>query len=45
MRATTDVAAVKGTGSGFLGKDYALLTPGETSKGQAGLRYYSPSAQ
>lgn len=43
--ATTEVAQVKGTGSGFLGADYKLLTPGETSKGQAGLRYFNPSAQ
>ena len=47
---TTTDAPVKATaadkaGSGFLGKDYALLTPGEVSKGQAGLRYYNPSAQ
>ena len=44
--ATTDVAEVKkGTGSGFLGRDYALLTPGEVAKGQAGLRYFNPQAQ
>lgn len=48
--ATTTDAPVKGVegdkgGSGFLGKDYALLTPGEVSKGQAGLRYFNPSAQ
>lgn len=43
--ATTNVAPVKGAGSGFLGKDYALLTPGETAKGQAGMRYYNPEAQ
>ena len=43
--ATTTIEPVKGTGSGFLGKDYALLTPGETSKGQAGLRYYNPAAR
>ena len=38
-------AGDKGGGSGFLGKDYALLTPGEVSKGQAGLRYFNPAAQ
>ena len=44
--ATTTVEKPKATtGSNFLGKDYALLTPGETSKGQAGLRYFNPSAQ
>jgi hypothetical protein len=43
--ATTDVAEVKkGPGSGFLGRDYALLTPGEVAKGQAGLRYFNPQA-
>lgn len=43
--ATTTSEPVKDTRSGFLGKDYALLTPGETAKGQAGLRYYNPAAQ
>jgi uncharacterized protein DUF3313 len=43
--ATTKVTEVKGTSSGFLGKDYALLTPGDTAQGQAGLRYYDPAAQ
>jgi hypothetical protein len=43
--ATTEMAAVKPMSSGFLGKDYALLTPGETAKGQAGLRYFNPAAQ
>ena len=43
MRAKT--LAVWVVGMLVLGKDYALLTPGETSKGQAGLRYHSPSAQ
>ena len=46
--ATTTDAPLKPVDSGkssFLGKDYALLTPGETSKGQAGLRYFSPAAQ
>jgi len=38
-------AAAGANGSGFLGKDYALLTPGETSKGQAGLRYYNPATR
>ena len=31
--------------SGFLGKDASLLTPGDISKGQVGLRYFNPSAQ
>jgi hypothetical protein len=43
--ATTEMAAVKPASSGFLGNDYALLTPGETAKGQAGLRYFNPAAQ
>jgi hypothetical protein len=43
--ATTVMEPVKPTSSGFLGKDYALLTPGETAKGQAGLRYFNPAAQ
>jgi hypothetical protein len=43
--ATTEMAAVKPANSGFLGNDYALLTPGETAKGQAGLRYFNPAAQ
>jgi hypothetical protein len=42
--ATTQVAPVKPISSGFLGADYALLTPGETAKGQAGLRYFNPAA-
>jgi len=44
--ALTEMKAVKTTpDSGFLGKDYSLLTPGDVSKGQAGLRYFNPSAQ
>lgn len=43
--ATTEMAPVKITSSGFLGTDYALLTLGETAKGQAGLRYYNPAAR
>ena len=43
--ATTEMAPVKTSPSGFLGKDYALLSPGEVSKGQAGLRYFNPTAQ
>jgi hypothetical protein len=43
--ATTNMAEVKGSPSAFLGKDAALLTPGEVSKGQAGLRYYDTAAQ
>jgi hypothetical protein len=43
--ATTEMAAVKPATSGFLGSDYALLTPGETAKGQPGLRYFNPAAQ
>jgi len=44
--ALTEMKAVKKTpDSGFLGKDYSLLTPGDVSKGQAGLRYFNPSAQ
>ena len=43
--ATTEMATVKPVSSGFLGNDYALLTPGETAKGQAGLRYFNPAAQ
>ena len=39
------MATVKPVSSGFLGNDYALLTPGETAKGQAGLRYFNPAAQ
>jgi len=36
---------VKTSDSGFMGKNYSLLTPGDVSKGQAGLRYFNPSAQ
>ena len=44
--ATTDVAAVKaGAGSGFLGRDSALLSPGEVAKGQAGLVRQWPNAR
>jgi hypothetical protein len=43
--ATTQMAEVKPESSGFLGNDYALLTPGETAKGQVGLRYFNPAAQ
>ena len=43
--ATTTMSDVGPTRSGFLGKDYALLTPGDVSKGEAGLRYYNPAAQ
>ena len=43
--ATTKVEGIKTAPTGFLGKDYALLTPGDVSKGQAGLRYYNPAAQ
>jgi hypothetical protein len=43
--ATTEIATVKPASSSFLGNDYALLTPGETAKGQAGLRYFNPAAQ
>src|SRR6266850_5858482 len=43
--ATTKVEGIKTAPTGFLGKDYALLTPGDVSKGEAGLRYYNPAAQ
>jgi len=43
--ATTKVEGIKTAPTGFLGKDYALLTKGDVSKGQAGLRYYNPAAQ
>jgi hypothetical protein len=43
--ATTTQSEVGPTRSGFLGKDYALLTPGDVAKGEAGLRYYNPAAQ
>lgn len=34
-----------GAGRIVLGKDYALLPPADVSKGQAGLRFFEPSAQ
>lgn len=46
--ATTKVAPVETPtqgGAAFLGKDFALLTPGDIGKGQAGLRYFNPAAQ
>jgi len=36
---------VKAPTSSFLGPDARLLTPGDVSKGQAGLRYFNPAAQ
>ena len=44
--AVTEMRSVTKTpDSGFLGKDASLLTPGDISKGQVGLRYFNPSAQ
>jgi Protein of unknown function (DUF3313) len=43
--ATTEIATVKRASSSFLGNDNVLLTPGETDKGQAGLRNFNPAAQ
>ncbi len=43
--ASSEMEAVQKPQSGFLGKDYALLTPGDVSKGQVGLRYFNPAAQ
>src|SRR5256884_4289693 len=44
--AVTEMRSVTKTAdSGFLGKDASLLTPGDISKGQVGLRYFNPSAQ
>ncbi len=42
--AVTEMRSVTKTpDSGFLGKDASLLTPGDISKGQVGLRYFNPS--
>jgi hypothetical protein len=35
---------VKAPTSSFLGPDARLLTPGDVSKGQTGLRYFNPAA-
>lgn len=43
--ATVKNVAVEGNPSGFMGKDAAVLMPGEVAKGQAGLRYYNPAAK
>lgn len=46
--ATAKVAPVEtptASAAAFLGKDFALLTPGDIGKGQSGLRYFNPKTQ
>ena len=43
--ATATEADIKAPTSAFLGPSAKLLTPGDISKGQAGLRYFNPAAK